>query len=68
MAIQIHLNGDPCPLPAPLTVQTLLGVLSLDARAVAVELNRSVVRRAAYDDTVVNDNDEVEIVAFVGGG
>ena len=68
MAIQIQLNGDPCPLPAPITVQALLGVLSLDARAVAVELNRSVVRRAAYDDTVVNDADEVEIMAFVGGG
>lgn len=68
MPIQIQLNGDPCPLPLPLTVHALLGVFSLDPRTVAVELNRSVVRRAAYEDTVVNDGDEVEIVAFVGGG
>lgn len=68
MPIQIQLNGDACPLPLPLSVHDLLGVFSLDPRAVAVELNRVVVRRAAYAETVVNDGDEVEIVSFVGGG
>ena len=68
MPIQIQLNGEPTPLPLPITVHALLGVFSLDPRAVAVELNKSVVRRAAYEDTVVNDGDEVEIVSFVGGG
>ena len=68
MSIQIQLNGDPCPLPLPITVQALLGVLSLDPRAVAVEVNKVVVRRTSYEDRVINDGDEVEIVAFVGGG
>jgi thiamine biosynthesis protein ThiS len=68
MSIQIQLNGDPCTLPLPLTVHALLGVFALDPRTVAVELNKSVVRRAAYEETVVNDGDEVEIVSFVGGG
>ena len=68
MPIQIQLNGEPVPLPLPLTVHALLGVFSLDPRAVAVELNKVVVRRAAYADAVINDGDEVEIVSFVGGG
>jgi thiamine biosynthesis protein ThiS len=68
VAINIQLNGEPVPLPLPLTVNALLGVFSLDPRAVAVEVNRAVVRRAAYAETVINDGDEVEIVAFVGGG
>ena len=68
MAINILLNGEPVPLPLPITVHALLGVFSLDPRTVAVELNKAVVRRAAYEETVVNDGDEVEIVAFVGGG
>ena len=68
MAIQIQLNGEPVPMPMPLTVHALLGVFSLDPRLVAVEVNRAVVRRAAYEETVINDGDEVEIVAFVGGG
>ena len=68
MPAQIHLNGEPVPMPLPITVHALLGVFSLDPRTVAVELNKSVVRRAAHEETVVNDGDEVEIVAFVGGG
>ena len=40
----------------------------IDARVVAVELNRVVVRRQSFDQTLVQANAEVEIVAFVGGG
>lgn len=68
MAIQIRLNGDRHALPEALPVAALLVRLGLDPRMVAVERNRVVVRRAAYDDTAVNDGDEIEIVAFVGGG
>ncbi len=68
MSIEIQLNGDNVPLPLPVTVNALLGVFSLDPRTVAVELNKVVVRRAEYGTTVIHDRDEVEIVAFVGGG
>ena len=64
----IRLNGDPHELPGPLTVAALLVSLDIDARRVAVERNLTVVKRAAYDTTVVQDGDEVEIVNFVGGG
>jgi thiamine biosynthesis protein ThiS len=66
--VRILLNGDPRDLPAPLTVQALLATLDIDPRVVAVELNRVVVKRARYVDTVIEDGAEVEIVAFVGGG
>ncbi len=68
MSIQIQLNGEPVPLPLPITVHALLGVFSLDPRAVAVEVNKVIVRRATYEETVIADGDEVEIVSFVGGG
>lgn len=64
----ITLNGDPCPLPGPLTVAELLARLGIDARRVAVEHNLEVVKRAAYETTVVRDGDQVEIVNIVGGG
>ena len=34
----------------------------------ACELNLAVVKKAAYDSSIVKDGDEVEIVNFVGGG
>ena len=41
---------------------------AIDARRVAVEHNLAVVKKAAYDTSIVRDGDEVEIVNFVGGG
>lgn len=64
----ITLNGDKHELTAPVTVTELLSKLDIDARRVAVELNLTVVKKAAYDSSVIEDGDEVEIVNFVGGG
>jgi thiazole synthase len=64
----IRLNGDPYELAGPLTVTALLAQLGIDPRRVAVEHNQIVVKRTAYDTTLVNERDEVEIVNFVGGG
>ena len=64
----IKLNGDPHELQGPLSISALLQELDIDARRVAVELNLSVVKKAAYESSVINDGDEVEIVNFVGGG
>jgi sulfur carrier protein len=65
---RITLNGDPYEIDAPLTVSALLARLEIDSRRVAVEHNLVVVRRGAYDATLVRDGDQVEIVNFVGGG
>ena len=66
--MRITLNGEPHELAGPLTVTALLAQLQIDARRVAVEHNRIVLKRAAFETTVVGDGDEVEIVNFVGGG
>ena len=66
--MQITLNGDPFDLAGELTVTALLDQLKIDPRRVAVELNLAVLKRAAFDRTIVRAGDEVEIVNFVGGG
>ena len=62
------LNGEPHELDSPVTISTLLARLEIDARTVAVELNLEVVKKAAYESSVVNHGDAIEIVNFVGGG
>ena len=64
----IRLNGEAFELAGPMTVRALLARLEIDPRRVAVEHNLVVVKRAAYETTLVRDGDEVEIVNFVGGG
>lgn len=68
MPLKILLNGEPRDLEGPMTVASLLAHLGIDARLVAVEVNRRVVRRAQHDATAIPDGAEVEIVSFVGGG
>ena len=64
----ITLNGDRRELGGPISISALLEQLEIDARRVAVELNMAVVKKAAYDSSVITEGDEVEIVNFVGGG
>ena len=62
------LNGDPFKVLEPLSFTQLLAQLEIDPRQVAIEHNLLIVKRAAYDSTIINEGDEVEIVRFVGGG
>ena len=66
--LTITLNGDPYDVAGPVTVRELLSRLSIDDRRVAVEHNLIVLKRTAFDSTVVQEGDQVEIVNFVGGG
>lgn len=64
----IVLNGDSFELGGPVTVTELLARLDIDARRVAVEHNLAVLKRTAFDRTLVREGDQIEIVNFVGGG
>lgn len=66
--MRISLNGEPHEVAGPLTLTDLLAQLNIDPRRVAVEHNLTVVKRANYDSTQIQDGDQVEIVNFVGGG
>ncbi len=62
------LNGDPYQVDGTLSIADLLTHLAIDPRRVAVEHNLVVVKRSAYETTMVSAGDQVEVVNFVGGG
>src|ERR1043166_1583202 len=66
--IQITLNGEPNTLPQPLSIEQLIERIGLDARKIAVEVNREVVPKAKHPEHRLNSGDSVEIVTLVGGG
>ncbi|HEY1758954.1 MAG TPA: sulfur carrier protein ThiS [Bryobacteraceae bacterium] len=66
--IQIVLNGEPRRVPESLDVARLLEFLAIDGSRVAVELNRSIVRKKDWSGTRVEEGAELEVVWFVGGG
>jgi thiamine biosynthesis protein ThiS len=66
--LQIQLNGENHELAAACTLEELVRELALTPQRVAIEVNRSVVRRDQWAQTILNDGDRIEIVHFVGGG
>ncbi len=66
--MQIRLNGDMRSFAAGTTLYGLIQALNLEPERVAIELNRLIVRRDSWRDTVVEAGAEIEIVMFVGGG
>jgi sulfur carrier protein len=65
--MKLRLNGEE-RTSAAATLAGLVEELGMKADRVAVELNREIVPRAKWEQTELNDGDELEIVHFVGGG
>jgi len=61
-------NGDPTSLAAGTTVTVLLEELGMAGRKVAVAVDRVVVPRSRYGDTLLAPGQRVEILEAVGGG
>lgn len=66
--MQITLNGAMRELPASLTVTGLIELLGYVGKRVAVERNGEIVPKSRHADTSLQDGDQIEIVAAVGGG
>ncbi len=62
------MNGETRTVRDGATVLSLLSELALPESRVAVERNRTIVRKADFGGTVLGDGDRIEIVTFVGGG
>jgi thiamine biosynthesis protein ThiS len=66
--IEIVVNGQPRRVPAGMNLLSLLTFLGIEPDRVAVEMNKAIVRRTAWNETTVNSGSALEIVQFVGGG
>jgi thiazole synthase len=66
--MRLSINGETRELGQAANVAELLAALELDARKIAIELNREIVPRSAYGATALKDGDAIEIVHFIGGG
>ena len=66
--MEIIVNGDRRTVGEAATVRSLLQELSLPESRVAVERNRSLVRKTEFGSTPLAEGDRIEIVTFVGGG
>lgn len=66
--IAVQVNGEPRVLAPGTTAASLLQVLGLGGRRVAVEVNEDLLPRSRLPDYRLRDGDRVEIVQAIGGG
>lgn len=66
--MRITVNDRPTDLPDGASVADLVVSLALPGTRVAVEVNRTLVRRADHAATPLKTGDVVEVVTLVGGG
>jgi sulfur carrier protein len=66
--LRIRVNGELREVDDGLSLSGLVSILSLKPEQIAIELNKHVVRRAQWLNTLLSEGDQVEIVHFVGGG
>lgn len=66
--MNIYINGSATEVNNAITVTQLLEHLQLTGKRVAVELNQEIIPRSQHNETILNENDQLEIVHAIGGG
>ena len=66
--IQVFINGKKKFFSSNNTLISLLNFLEIEENGIAIEVNRIVIPKSQYKNTIVKNDDKVEIVQFIGGG
>ena len=66
--MNIILNGRDYEVPPNTTIAQLIKLREIKTPAYAVERNKEVIFRKEHAETLLHENDKVEIVVAVGGG
>ncbi|MCR5628126.1 sulfur carrier protein ThiS [Eubacterium sp.] len=63
----VKINGEMYDY-ANLSITDMLNKFNYNPKRVAVEVNLEIIPKSEYDNHILNDEDSVEVVQFVGGG
>jgi sulfur carrier protein len=66
--IKVFINGDLKKFPQEINIVSLLEILNISSKHIAIEINESLIFRSDWEKTNLKDEDKVEIVKAIGGG
>ncbi len=66
--MKIIINGITKEIPNEVNIIELLESFSLPKEHIAIELNKQVVRKKDWENIIITDADQIEVIHFVGGG
>ena len=65
---KIQLNGKKVSIRANLSILDLLKKYKLINKKIAIEYNGKILQKNSFKKKLLNNNDKIEIVHFIGGG
>lgn len=68
--MKIKINGEESLLDSNLNISGFIKkqLNGKEPRGIAVAVNSSIIPKSKWDETIINENDEIEIVTAVQGG
>jgi len=66
--MQCKINAVLSEIAPNQTVGEMLREKGISAQTVVIEYNNEILKRVNFDEKVINDGDNIEILSFVGGG
>ncbi len=64
----MRVNGKEQTLDVPMNLQDFLSQAGFNVQRVVVERNGAIITREHFADTMLQNDDRLEVVQFVGGG
>ena len=68
MRISFSLNGEQQSIGAGSSLEKLIINLGFQGKKIAVELNEEIIPRRLFGETILRENDCLEVVHAIGGG
>ena len=62
------INGDAFNFDSEQSITSVIESLELDPKRVIVEHNKTLIKQEDYDQHTVREDDQLELLEFVGGG
>lgn len=66
--INVYINGEKKLISISNNLSDVLKNFEINTNKIAIEINQKVIPRSLYKNTLIKNEDKIEIVQFIGGG
>ncbi|HIZ88331.1 MAG: sulfur carrier protein ThiS [Candidatus Mucispirillum faecigallinarum] len=66
--MNVKINGENHTFNDNITLENIIKELNITINSIVAEVNGQVITKEKFSNTVIKDNDVIELIKFVGGG
>ena len=66
--MKIIINGEERDFKENYSLKNLINALEIEEKVMAAAVNMNIIKKENWDSYILNENDNVELLEFVGGG